>query len=99
MKVLGVVPARSGSKGFKDKNIAKVNELTLIEHAVHFGLSCGEIDDVYISTDSNKYLKIALKAGAKSLGLRPFHLALDEAKSVDVVIDLINSLEKKYDYN
>ena len=36
--------------------------------------------------------------GAQSNGLRKPSLSTDEAKTVDVVIDLINSLSKKYDY-
>ena len=56
------------------------------------------MDDVYVSTDCKEYENIALKAGAKSLGLRLPEFATDSAKSIDVVIDLINSLEEKYHY-
>jgi CMP-N-acetylneuraminic acid synthetase len=98
MKVLVIVPSRCGSKGFPNKNIAKIGDKTLLELAVKVGLDCKIVDDVYISTDCNEYENIALNAGAKSLGLRPEEFATDSAKSIDVVIDLINKLEEKYDF-
>ena len=55
IKVLGIVPARQGSKGFPNKNIKKINGKTLIEKAIKVALDCKQINDVYISTDSAKY--------------------------------------------
>jgi CMP-N,N'-diacetyllegionaminic acid synthase len=98
MKVLVIVPARCGSKGFTNKNIAKVGGKTLLELAINVGLDCPLTDDIYISTDCKKYEKLGIKAGAKSLGLRPEKFATDKAKSVDGVIDLINKLDVQYDY-
>lgn len=98
MKVLAIIPARCGSKGFPHKNIAKIGGKTLLELAVNIGLSCDIVDDVYISTDCIEYEKIALKAGAKSLGLRPEHLATDTAKSIDAIIDILEKVDTTYDY-
>lgn len=98
MKVLAIVPARCGSKGFPNKNIAKIGDKTLLELAVNVGLDCKIVNDVYVSTDCKEYENIALNSGAKSLGLRPEEFATDGAKSIDVVIDLINRLEENYDY-
>lgn len=94
MKAIAIVPARSGSKGFVHKNIAKIQGRTLIELAVQVGLDCSQVEQVYISTDDPGYEQIALQAGATSLGLRHSDLATDTAKSADVVIDLVNRLEK-----
>tara|TARA_Y100000748_G_scaffold303958_1_gene311032 strand:- start:5892 stop:6587 length:696 start_codon:yes stop_codon:yes gene_type:complete len=98
MNIIAVVPARSGSKGLPNKNIAIVNDMTLIEIAINVGLNCNLITDVYISTDSNEYTDIAERAGAKSKGLRKSYLSDDNAKSVDVVIDLLESLDESYEY-
>ncbi|WP_072682424.1 cytidylyltransferase domain-containing protein [Arcobacter sp. LA11] len=98
MRVLAVVPARCGSKGFPNKNIAKIEGKTLLELAVNVGKNCEVVDDVYVSTDCVEYENIAIKAGANSLGLRPKEFATDTAKSIDVIIDILNKLEKKYDY-
>lgn len=98
MKVLAIVPARCGSKGFPNKNIAKIGDITLLELAVKVSLDSKTVGDVYVSTDCKEYESIALNSGAKSLGLRPKEFAMDSAKSIDVVIDLINRLEENYDY-
>ena len=91
MKILAVVPARSGSKGFPNKNIAKVNGVTLLEIAINVAINCSLITDVYISTDSDEYMGIAERAGAKSKGLRKLHLANDEAK----VLQLSRNAKKR----
>jgi CMP-N-acetylneuraminic acid synthetase len=98
MNVLAIVPARCGSKGFPDKNIAELKGKTMLELAVKVGLGCEDVTDVYVSTDSEKYEKIALDSGAASLGMRPEDLAGDNAKSIDVVIDLVKKIDKKFDY-
>ena len=98
MKSVAIIPARCGSKGFKDKNIAKVDGKTLIEWAIEVAKKSKYIEDIYISTDCKKYEEIALKTGAKSLGLRDKNLASDTAKTYDVVLDLIAKINKNYDY-
>ncbi len=98
MSVVAIVPARCGSKGYPNKNIIKIKNKTLLELAIKVGLDCKRVDNLYISTDCKNYEDIALKSGAKSLGLRPRYLASDNAKSIDVVIDLIKRLESNYDY-
>jgi len=98
LRAIAIIPARCGSKGFKNKNIIKIDGKTLIEWAIEVAKKSKYIEDIYISTDCKEYEEIGIKAGAKSLGLRDKHLATDKAKSVDVVLDLINKLNKKYDY-
>jgi CMP-N-acetylneuraminic acid synthetase len=98
MNVIAVIPARSGSKGFKHKNIARINGKTLLEHAIRIGLDCPKINDVYVSTDSPEYEQIALDAGAQSLGLRPAYLATDTTKTADVLFDLLKSLHNVYNF-
>ncbi len=97
MRVVGIVPARSGSKGFSNKNMAIIRGQSLLERAVRKGVECEAIDDVYVSTDSGEYEEVARKAGAKSVGLRPAHLAGDTVKTIDVVIDLLPKLDRAYD--
>ena len=98
MKVLAIVPARAGSKGFPNKNIAKIGGVTLLEWSVRVAKDCPAVTDVYVSTDSEVYESIGVAAGAKSAGLRPAYLASDTAKTVDVVLDLIEQIDECYDY-
>jgi CMP-N,N'-diacetyllegionaminic acid synthase len=92
MNVVAVVPARSGSKGFPGKNIATIKGRSLLELAVQAGVDSGCVDNVYVSTDSPEYEKIAVAAGAKSTGLRAADLADDKARTVDVLVDLLGRL-------
>lgn len=91
-KLIGFVPARSGSKGIRDKNLLELNGKTLIELAVEVGLF-SELEDVYISTDSPIYETVAIGAGAKSFGLRPANLATDSAKTIDVIIEWLGNFK------
>ena len=61
MKVLGFIPARSGSKGVKNKNIKKIKGVPLIEFSVFSAIKSmekGYLTDVLLSTDSNHYLNL-----------------------------------------
>ena len=91
MKNIALIPARSGSKGFVDKNIVKLYGTTLIELAVNVAKNSSRIDEVYISTDSSKYERLAKDAGALSLGLRPRILAGDSSRTIDVATNFIES--------
>lgn len=96
--VIAVIPARSGSKGIKDKNILELDQITLIGHAVEFAKLCPHIGEIVISTDSPKYEEIARSHGATSLGLRPSSLSKDDTKTIDVIIDILSRFKGKYQY-
>ena len=96
-RTIAVVPARSGSKGFRNKNIAKLNGKTLLELAVGVARDCEHIDEVIVSTDSPVYESIATAAGATSFGLRRPELSGDTVKSIAVVLDLLESMKDSAD--
>ena len=50
-KVLAIIPARSGSKGIKDKNIINLNGKPLIAYSIEAGLKSKYIDKVVVTTD------------------------------------------------
>ena len=61
MKVLGFIPARSGSKGVLDKNIRTIKKVPLLEFSVYAAVhakNLGILDDVVVSTDSEHYLSL-----------------------------------------
>lgn len=100
MKVIGIIPARSGSKGIKDKNLSQIDGKSLIRIAVETGLGSSLIDDIYISSDSEKYVNEAVSFGALSNGLRPSELSGDQTRTIEVVLQLLKDLGergKKYD--
>lgn len=89
--IVAIIPARSGSKGFVNKNIASIKGISLMERAIKKALDSKIIDYVYISTDSNEYEDIAIKSGALSLGLRPSNLSLDSTTTQEVIINFLEN--------
>lgn len=85
-KVLAIIPARSGSKGIKNKNIVDLCGKPLISWTVEAAIKCDLIDDVAISSDSETIISIAEKFGANLRIKRPAILSSDEASSVDVIM-------------
>ena len=49
-----VIPARSGSKRLKNKNLLKIKNKSLLQHAVDFSIGI-EPDSIIVSTDSDFY--------------------------------------------
>ena len=84
--VLGLIPARGGSKGFPGKNIAPLAGIPLIAHTVRAALACRGLDDVVVSTDSGAIADACRAAGAAVPWLRPAELAGDTTRMQDVAL-------------
>lgn len=92
MKYLAVIPARSGSKGLKDKNILPLCGIPLSAWTIRAARESGVFDEIHFSTDSERYAGIAREYGAAVPFLRDAELATDSANSWDVIKFVI----KKY---
>lgn len=90
---IALIPARSGSKGFPDKNIKYLLGKTLIERAIDVASQSVNIDNIYISTDSNHYLSMVSHTKVMHFGLRPQSLSTDNTKTIDVVLNFLNNFE------
>lgn len=100
-RFLAIIPARSGSKGLKDKNIKELKGKPLIAYTIEAATKSGIFDTIIVSTDSQDYADIAKQYGAEVPFLRPEHLSTDTASSNDVIIHTIQELQKmnqQYDY-
>jgi CMP-N,N'-diacetyllegionaminic acid synthase len=95
--IVALIPARSGSKGIKDKNIKLYKGLPLIQHSIKIALKSKYIKDVYVSTDSIKYQEIAINCGSKITPLRPQSISDDLSPDIDVFKFFLNNFEKKPD--
>lgn len=89
MKNIAIIPARSGSKGLKDKNIKLLNGKPLLAYTIEAAKESGLFDEIMVSTDSKVYGEIAKKYGANVPFLRNDSLSNDTASSWDVVKDII----------
>lgn len=95
MKNLAIIPARSGSKGLKDKNIKLLNDKPLIWYSIQAALESHYFDEIMVSTDSERYAEIAKECGASVPFLRNPENATDKAGSWDTVKEVINEYDKK----
>ena len=94
MKNLAIIPARSGSKGLKDKNIKLLNGKPLIAYTIEAAIKSKMFDEVMVSTDSEEYADIAKKYGANVPFMRNSELSNDTASSWDVVRDVLHKYKK-----
>ncbi len=93
-RILALIPARGGSKGIKDKNIVDVAGKPLISYSIEAALHSKYVDDIVVTTDSEKIAEVAKNHGARVPFLRPAHLASDTAKTIDAVVHAIEELKK-----
>lgn len=95
-RVLAIVPARSGSKGLRDKNIRKVGGLPMLVRAIHLAHASRRSKEqwrVIVSTDAERYARLARRAGAEVLGRRPRRLATGSARLIDVVLHTLDQVD------
>ena len=76
---LAIIPARSGSKGIKNKNIKIFNGKPLISWTINQAITEIGASNVIVSTDSDQILNIAKDYGHKYTYKRPDTLATDNA--------------------
>lgn len=87
-KYLAVILARGKSKRLPGKNLKKINGKPLIAYTILSALNCKYLDEIIVSSDDKKILKVSKKYGANILK-RPKHLATDKAKTSDTLIHVI----------
>lgn len=97
-EVLAIIPARSGSKSVKDKNIRLINGKPMMAYSIGHALQAECIDRVIVSTDSGKYAQIAREYGAEVPFLRPAEYATDMALDIDVFEHALRYLEENEGY-
>ena len=90
MRNLAVIPARSGSKGLKNKNIRMFAGKPLMAYTIESAINSNQFKCVHVSTDSLKYADIARQYGADVPFLRSEKLSTDEAGTWDTVRFVIN---------
>lgn len=89
-KVFALIPARSGSKSLKDKNIQNFLGMPLFLHSIKVAQSCDQVYKVFLSTDSKLYVDIASENGFYSSYLRSFESSSDKARDIVVISDFLS---------
>lgn len=95
MSRIAIIPARSGSKGLKDKNILPLSGKPLIAYSIAAALGSQSFDKIFVSTDSQKYADIAMQYGADASFLRSSENSSDNASSWDAVREVITRFSEQ----
>ena len=96
-KILGIIPARGGSKGLPGKNIKTIYGKPLIEWTIDVANKSELLDYFFVSTDDKDIKNVALECGVEIID-RPKELAEDDTSTFDVIKHCINTNNfKDYD--
>lgn len=98
MRILGVIPARGGSKGVPGKNIKMLGGKPLIWYSFEMAKKTNLFSDIILSTEDDEIANVGRSLGISIPSLRPKELAADHTKSIDVVLYCINE-QLKYGFN
>jgi len=99
MEVLAVIPARSGSKSIKDKNIRLLNGKPMMAYSIEHAVNSRSINRIIVSTDSKKYGLIAKKYGAEFPFLRPVAISGDLSTDLEVFVHTLTWLKENEGYS
>jgi CMP-N,N'-diacetyllegionaminic acid synthase len=94
MKVLGIIPARGGSKSVPNKNIASVDGRPLIAYTIEAAKTARSLTHFIVSTDDEKIAATARAEGAAVPFMRPPELATDDAETLPVLLHAIEQMER-----
>jgi CMP-N-acetylneuraminic acid synthetase len=92
--VLGLVPARGGSKGVPGKNVRPLAGHTLLEYTARAARESGVIDRIVLSTDSAEIADAGRRAGLEVPFIRPASLAADDTPMVPVIMHALSEIER-----
>ena len=98
MRVLGIIPARAGSKRIADKNIKPLNNKPLIQYSIDSAIKASGIDKVIVSTDNPNYANLARSLGAEVPFNRPDELSNDSAPDKPVLQHALSWLKNYENY-
>jgi len=96
LRVLGLVPARGGSKGVPGKNVRPLAGHTLLEYTARAARESGVLDRIILSTDSPDIADAGRRAGLEVPFVRPAMLAADDTPMVPVIEHALAELSREH---
>lgn len=97
-KVLGIIPARAGSKRIPNKNKKKLNGKELIRYSIEAALQSQLLSTIVISSDDTDILNIASEYSNVITIHRPEEISGDQAPAITYVKHTLTTLNKAFDY-
>lgn len=92
--IVAIIPARGGSKGLPQKNLAECGGKPLIAWSIEHALDSDMVDEVYVTSDNQSILETASNYGARTIQ-RPAELATDDSSSEDALIHAIKEIRSR----
>jgi CMP-N,N'-diacetyllegionaminic acid synthase len=92
-RILGVIPARGGSKGLPRKNVLELGGKPLICWTIEAAQRSSLVERVVLSSDDEEIITIAREMGCDVPFVRPPHLATDEATAADVMAHCLDAVD------
>ena len=97
-KILGVIPARGGSKGLPGKNIRVLAGKPLIAWTIEEAKKSACIDRLILSSENQEIIRVAREWDCEVPFVRPVELAADETPGIEPVLHALEALPESYDY-
>jgi len=95
MRILGIIPARGGSKGVPKKNIKLLGGKPLIAYTIEAAKNAKGLTRLILSSDNDEIIKIARDYGLEVPFKRPENLAIDESPTNLTVIHALEYFKEK----
>jgi len=95
MKILGLIPARGGSKGIPNKNRKVLNGKPLLQYTIEAALGSKLLDRVVFSSEDETLIELAKSMGAEVPFVRPSNLSEDNSGTLEVVQHALNILAEE----
>ncbi len=97
-KILGIIPARGGSKTIARKNVKVLAGRPLIAWTIEAAQKSQYLDRIILSSEDAEIITVAREWGCEVPFVRPVELAQDDTPGIEPVIHAINAIEEKFDY-
>ncbi|MDP8210689.1 MAG: acylneuraminate cytidylyltransferase family protein [Candidatus Stygibacter australis] len=98
MEVLGIIPARGGSKGIPGKNIKLLSDKPLIDYSIKAAQNSKLLNKFIVSTDSDEIANICKLSGAEVPFIRPEEFARDDTPDRPMILHALEYLKENQNY-
>ena len=96
--VVGLITARSGSKGIANKNMVDVGGKPLLQYSMEAAVGCETLDRIFLSTDMHEAIELSKQFPRVEVPfVRPEKLCADNSTQIDVVTHLLDYLNDTED--
>tara|TARA_B100000989_G_C19530264_1_gene469260 strand:- start:4009 stop:4695 length:687 start_codon:yes stop_codon:yes gene_type:complete len=95
---IAIIPARSGSKSIKDKNIKLLNGKPLIYWSIETCIKSKSFSKIIVTTDSKKYALLCKKYKEVDILIRPKNISGDYSTDYQMINHCIQNIKIEYDY-